>query len=312
VDGRAQAHNVAGRDKIFSSGADRFTMLQKLGNTPWAGCVEQRMQPYDVSEAPPDPADPDTLFVPYFWPDEPDSNSSTPSSFNDYIKDSTSAQNNFKSREVTDGKYTGYTSRGLGSGTFTTLGMSLTKGPNAGCTLQPVIRLTTDSASVKTAINNMTAIGQTDIPIGLAWGWHVLTPNAPFADGLPYSTPHLKKIVILMTDGENTNYDSGDWNSSYYGGGGFVWQNLVGLTSGMTSTQRTSQRDGRLGTLCTNMKARGIIIYTIRVEVTSGSSALLQNCATSPDKFFDVTDVSALGAAFDAIAADITNLRIAH
>jgi Flp pilus assembly protein TadG len=313
VDGRAQAHWLTGRDHIFNSpGADRFAMLQKLGNTPWAGCVETRMQPYDVSEAPPNATDPDTLFPPYFWPDEPDSTSSTPSSFNDYIKDTTTAPTTFRGREVTDGKYTSSVSRGMGSGTFNMLGMTLTKGPNAGCTLQPLIRLTTDSASVKTAINNMTAVGQTDIPIGLMWGWHALTPNAPFSDGLAYTTPHLKKIVILMTDGENTNYDTNDGNASFYGGDGFVWQNLVGLTTGMGLAQRTSARDGRLTQLCTNMKAKGIVIYTIRVEVTSGSSTLLQGCATTPDKFFDVTNVSALGAAFDAIAADITNLRISH
>jgi Flp pilus assembly protein TadG len=314
VDGRSQSHWLggAGRAEIFQTNqTDRFTMLKNLGATwgqTWAGCVETRMQPYDVSEAPPSGSTPDTLFVPYFWPDEPDSNSPGGSAFNDYIKDKLTT--NFNLREIGEGKYTNPVTRHLG--TFSSLGMTYNYGPNAGCVLQPVIRLTTDSASVKTAITNMTAIGETDIPLGLAWGWHVLTPNAPFADGLPYNTPHLKKIVILMTDGENTNYDSGDANASHYGGVGFVWQKLTGLTSAMSSTQRTAILDGRLAQLCTNMKAQNIEIYTIRVEFASGDPTLLRNCATSPDKFFEVSDVSALGAAFDAIAADITNLRIAH
>ena len=318
VDGRGQAHELGGRGRLFQTlGTDRFTMLKNLGSTwgqTWAGCVETRMQPYDVSETPPSASDPDTLFIPYFWPDEPDSNISGGSQFNDYIKDSYTSTTNFLLHEKSEAKYgPGSYPQTRHTGTFSGLGgMTYTYGPNAGCVLQPMIRLTTDSASVKTAITNMTAIGETNIPLGLMWGWHTLTPNAPLADGLAYNTPHLKKIIILMTDGENTNYDNGDGNASYYSGIGYVWQALTGITASMSSSQRTQQLDNRLSTLCTNIKARGIIIYTIRVEVTSGSSSLLQNCATTPDKFFDVTDVSALGAAFDAIAADITNLRISH
>ena len=306
VDGRAQAHQLSGsgRDRIFTAlGVDRFSMLKALNNTPWAGCVETRMQPYDVSEAAPSLSDGDTLYPPYFWADEPDT-----SNQNSYVKDKISGS--WFAKEKNQAKYTASTVDQ--TGTFTFLGMNFTRGPNAGCTLQPMIRLTTDTASVKSAINNMTAVGETNIPMGLVWGWHTLSPNAPLADGSSYTTPHLKKIVILMTDGENTNYDSGDSNASHYSGIGFVWQHLTAMTETMNFTQRTSAMDGRLAQLCTNMKAKGIVIYTIRVEVNSGPSTLLQDCATSPDKFFDVVNVSALGAAFDAIAADITNLRISH
>jgi len=185
-------------------------------------------------------------------------------------------------------------------------------GPNFGCALQPVIRLTTNASSVKTAIDAMTAVGETNIPIGLAWGWNALSPTGPFADGRAYGTDHNRKIVILMTDGENTMNDpskSQEINGSFYGGYGYIWQNMLGITSGAASV-RTDKIDDRLTLLCTNMKAKGIVIYTVRVEVTSGSSDLLQGCATTPDKFYDVQDVAQLGAAFDAIARSIDNLRI--
>jgi hypothetical protein len=84
------------------------------------------------------------------------------------------------------------------------------------------------------------------------------------------------------------------------------------MTPSMSGAERTAAFDGRLGVLCTNMKAKNIEIYTIRVEVTSGSSTLLKNCASTPDKFFDVQNVATLGVAFDAIAASITNLRISR
>ncbi len=315
IDPQAKAYWVAGRSDAFSSQySDRLGMMKAIGQS-WAGCVEKRMQPYDVMETTPTSSDADTMYVPYFYPDAPDSNWSGTGwakgdGYNDYLPDVTN-DTNWKIREKYTPKYVSTTWRH--TGTFNDgLGMTFTYGPNAGCVLQPLIRLTTDTDSVKTAIDGMTAIGQTDIPIGLAWGWNTLSPTGPFGDGLAYSTPHMKKIVILMTDGENTNYDSGDANASYYSGVGFLWQALSSLTTSMSSAQRTAQIDGRLAQLCTNMKAQHIYIYTIRVEVATGSSTLLQNCASSPDKFFDVTNVAALGAAFDAIAADITNLRISH
>ena len=68
--------------------------------------------------------------------------------------------------------------------------------------------------------------------------------------------------------------------------------------------------DAKLTTLCSNMKARGIVIYTVRVEVSSGDSSVLRGCASSNDKFYDVQDASQLTTVFNAIAGSIENLRI--
>lgn len=38
----------------------------------WEGCVEMRNSPYDVQDTTPSTGTPDTLFVPFLWPDEPD------------------------------------------------------------------------------------------------------------------------------------------------------------------------------------------------------------------------------------------------
>ena len=121
--------------------------------------------------------------------------------------------------------------------------------------------------------------------------------------------PKSQKIVILMTDGDNTMGSTGNNNASLYNSLGYIWQGRLGITSGNTS-QRKSAMDGRLSTLCGNMKAQGIVIYTVRVEVTSGDSSLLRGCASSDEKFYDVQDASQLNAVFDAIAGSIENLRI--
>ena len=56
-----------------------FKQLKQTGwtepgwnNTGWKGCVEARPGAYNISDTPPDPDEPDTLFVPYFAPDDPE------------------------------------------------------------------------------------------------------------------------------------------------------------------------------------------------------------------------------------------------
>jgi hypothetical protein len=305
IDPQGKAHNAAGQEIFDKPNTDRLEMMKAVGQ-PWSGCVEGRRQPYDVQEDAAAIATPATMYTPYFWPDEPDTGSNV---LNNYKNDNSTNGTSWAIRQAKTSKYTGGS---ISSGSFSFLGMTYAKGPNAGCTLQPVIPLTTDTVAIKTAIDNMTAIGETNIPLGLAWGWNTLSPNAMFpSTGSAYGTQHLKKIVILMTDGENTFYDSSNTNHSAYSGLGYIWQGmLTGLTGSSTLAQRTSAMDGRLSQLCTNMKAKKIEIYTVRVEVTSGTSTLLKGCASSPDKFFDVANVAQLGVAFDAIAAAITNLRI--
>lgn len=287
----------------FDVKTDRFAMLKGMNKTVWSGCVEARRAPYDVQDTAPSTSTPATMFSPYFWPDEPDSPSNTYP--NNYLADGLSGSPTWLQREQNHSKYTVAPK----TGTFMT---GYSYGPNSGCGMQPLIRLTTDTASIKTAINAMVAVGDTNIPQGLVWGWHTLSPNAPFADGSAYGTDHLKKVVILMTDGENTMSDpsnTSEQNKSYYSSLGYIWQNMLGIISG-TATQRQTAMDGRLALLCTNMKAKDIVIYTVRVEVAAGTSTVLQNCASSPDKFYDVQDVSQLGVAFDSIAGSIDNLRI--
>jgi Mg-chelatase subunit ChlD len=175
----------------------------------------------------------------------------------------------------------------------------------------PLQRLTTDMASVKTTIDSFVATGNTNIPLGLAWGWHTLSPTGPFGDGVAYGTPKVRKIIILMTDGQNTSSVTSNTNQSTYSGLGYIWQNLLGMTSG-SSSARTTRMDQRLAALCSNIKAQNITIYTVRVEDSSGSSSLLQTCASSPDKFYDVQTASQLNATFAAIAGSIDDLRIAR
>ena len=63
---------------------------------------------------------------------------------------------------------------------------------------------------------------------------------------------------------------------------------------------------------CANIKAAGITIYTIQVN-TGGdpTSTLLQNCASSSDKFCMLTSASAIVTTFNTIGTNLTKLRVA-
>lgn len=309
LDPLGKAHAAAGAAGLydsFPSQTDRWAMLKGMNKQPWEGCVESRMPPYDILETAPNPATPATMFVPYFWPDEPDASAGFSGYPNDYLPDQSAGT--WKVREQNPSKYTVAPK----VGTMASTGYKY--GPNGGCAMQPIIRLTATTSSIKTAINAMVAVGDTNIPMGMMWGWHTLSPSAPLADGAPYSTPNLRKILILMTDGDNTMGDPSsnlEQNRSYFSGLAYIWQNLLGITVG-TTAQRNAAMNARQIALCDNIKAQGIVIYTVRVEVLTGPSPALSGCASSADKYYDVQDVHQLDAAFAAIAGSIDSLRISH
>lgn len=283
--------------------ANRFALFSALGTT-WRGCVEMRQAPYDIQDTPPSTGA--TLYTPYFAVDEPDSQTSGwgANYQNDYINDGTSSTN----WRVRQGMVTKYSYKS---------GLSTTFGPNRGCGMSRIRRLATDFSNIRSAINGLSASGNTNIPIGMAWGWNTLSPQGPFADGVAYNTPKHKKILILMTDGENTISQINTPNDSTYAGIGYIWQRRVLQSNGVpldkfaSDAARTAALDYRLSLLCENVKAAGIEVYTIRVEVTTGSSTLLQNCASSPDLFYNVQSSTELTDVFQSIAGQIAALHLA-
>lgn len=74
------------------------------------------------------------------------------------------------------------------------------------------------------------------------------------------------------------------------------------------------QVDTRLASLCTSIKATGIIIYSVVLNtsggVDSGTQALYQNCASAPGNYFLVSQPSQLRTAFQQIGQQLANLRL--
>jgi Flp pilus assembly protein TadG len=305
------------QDVFSTSNTNRFTMFTNL-KTSWAGCVEARPAPYDVQDTAPNTAVKNSLFTPYFAPDEPDSNRVIKSSFygynfyysfgNSYISDNittyptTFAATAWKTPQGQVAKYSKDTPDG--------------DGPNNGCTgLQSLLRLTPAAqvSTIKAKITAMTASGNTNVPFGMMWGWHTLSPNLPFADGVAYGNQDTKKIMVVLTDGDNVNTNDNTPNDSSYSGLGYIWQKrLEGADENSSDSARTKAMDARMALLCQNAKTAGLVIYTVRVDVSGTAPEALKACASEEANFYDVPDVADLSKAFDAIAGSIGKLRIAN
>jgi Flp pilus assembly protein TadG len=139
--------------------------------------------------------------------------------------------------------------------------------------------LSSDWTTLHSKVDAMTPVGNTNVTIGLQMAWQTISPVAPF--NAPAVAPDLEKVIILMTDGDNTQ---NRWTNSQ--------------TSIDTRTQKA----------CDNAKAAGIKLYTVRV--IAGNATLLKGCATNPDMYFDVQQASQLNTVFSSIAQKLTNLRL--
>jgi Flp pilus assembly protein TadG len=158
------------------------------------------------------------------------------------------------------------------------------------CPTSPVRPLGYDWDAMSDQITNMDPTGSTNQAIGLAHGWQMLTPGAPY--GTPSVPANTTRYIILLSDGLNTQ-------DRWYG-------------NGMTeSTSIDDKIDARMGTTCTNAKKDGIVIYTLYVNTGgSGDSDVLRDCASDTSKYFKLTSATQISTAFATIAAQITNVRV--
>ena len=173
--------------------------------------------------------------------------------------------------------------------------------------ISPVTRLTSNRGSIISGLNAMKSERNTYIPSGLAWGWRSISSTAPFADGVPYSDGSVKKVIVLMTDGANTK-SLKKWDSvatSHHQNPNDVWMHH----GGTSSTANTMTQE-----LCTNIKTKNIMVFTIAFDVEEGSEieTLMKDCAGNGGKYFDADDGEALGEAFKEIGLSLLNLRLSQ
>jgi len=146
--------------------------------------------------------------------------------------------------------------------------------------------LSYDWISMSSLVDDMSPGGNTNQAIGLQVGWMSLVGGGPFTAPTEDANYTYQHVIILLTDGLNTQ---DRWYTSQ------------------------SSIDARQSMTCTNAKAAGIILYMIQVN-TGGDprSTLLQNCATDSSKFFLLTNANQIVTTFAQIGTNLSKLRIAR
>jgi Flp pilus assembly protein TadG len=158
----------------------------------------------------------------------------------------------------------------------------------------PIMGLSYDWTAMNTFVDSLYPAGNTNQPIGLVWAWQSLVGGGPLIAPPMDPTYPYNKIIILMSDGLNTQDR---------------WYNGPGAAANVNGRMYNSA--GAAGT-CKNIKDAGITIYTVQVN-TDGDpvSTLLQNCASDATKFFHLTSANQMVATFHQIGTNLAKLRIA-
>jgi Flp pilus assembly protein TadG len=320
----------------------------------WQGCVEARPVPYNNDDTTPDSSNPATLFVPMFAPDEAkhrwrDLNHDGTNDLND---DSFEYNNNWwvdwADTDATDRQRDArkyfrvkpYGSSSAGSG----------YGPNFSCTTTPITPLTDVTVAegkqaILDAIDDMEPTGNTNVPEGTAWGWRVLSSNAPFTHGRTETEKGNDKVVIVLTDGANTYGDQGGDddadNKSTYAAYGYVGHKFAETESATRLYKDTSSDvskdtytasnyqkalDEQMRKVCTNAKNANVLLMTVALDLdatkTAEAKAIaeLKTCASDsrfrkgedgkPAKLFWNATGATLSKVFKEIADELSNLRI--
>lgn len=237
---------------------------------------------------------------------------------------------NLMSRQKNVAKYT--TTAGVPTG--------VSAGPESNCPVSKIVPMTYDRTKIETGITAMTASGSTVIPEGLAWGWRAISPGAPFtkvekstnnaaATIAPYNDAKWRKVVVLMTDGENSVLHAGTGvapnalNATWYNAYGFGMAktfNRFGIPLATVNnnnnylavgTAANAALDAAETKLCDRMKAQGIEIFTVAFRVADGPSKdNLKACATDTAHFKDAADGVALAKAFYGIGDSVKSQTV--
>ncbi len=185
--------------------------------------------------------------------------------------------------------------------------------PNNPCIPNQIVPLTNDKDFLHAQIDALVAGGSTAAHVGVAWGWYLLSPrwgylwpeeNRP----APYDDDRIKKVAVLMTDGEfNSPYCNGVISQdSTPGSGSPLYHINCNAPNGSSYLQAEN--------LCASMKEAGVIVYTVGFHIYDMPEAtqVMHECATDPSHVYLTGSGEELDAAFRDIARKISTLHISQ
>ena len=159
--------------------------------------------------------------------------------------------------------------------------------------------LSSSKTTVLQRINQLGVVAQrTYVPVGLLWGWNMLSPEEPL---VARSRAELedqggRRVLVLISDGASTVFPN----------------SANALTRWPENTAPTGQDPVTITrALCTNIKAAGISIYTVLIDVNDpDTEALMRECANAPEMSFRAQDSAGLLEAFNQIGTRLQRLKI--
>lgn len=267
----------------------------------WGGCVDERSNGYDVTDDPPDQANPDTLFDEYYWytdtlnPISPITGNPNPviSIANKLGITSSQAKSdfyNYPQWTTYDGWQQGANLNGNTYGlniwygnVGTTPGQvpppsqqyyasplnTLNQGPNFMCP-QPITPLTSDQPTILNAISNLNIQGDWIPNEGLVWGWRLLSPRwrgvwgGAMGNTLPmdYNTPGNNKVIVWVEGIEvDSNGITTALDDHIRSAYGYLSDNVLGTTDWNTANNVIIPN--KAAAVCQAMKNDGIYVYVV-------------------------------------------------
>lgn len=138
-------------------------------------------------------------------------------------------------------------------------------------------------------VDDMFPNGSTNQSIGLAWAWLTHATTGPFPAPAKDSNFTYVDVIILLTNGMNTQ--------SRYNGNG---------------SSHSTAIDDRQALMCTNVKSAGVRLFAVQVA-TDGDpqSNMLKNCTSEPNNpnyFSYITQASQMTVQFQK---ELAKLRVA-
>ena len=180
---------------------------------------------------------------------------------------------------------------------------------NNPCVTQAVTPLTNNKDTLTSAISTLKAGGSTAGQVGVAWGWYTLSPNwasvwPTASDPAAYGTSDVKKIAVLMSDGEyNSSYCKGVISQDSTLGSGSILDKINCNASNGNAYDQAEK-------VCAAMKLSGITVYTVGFNLVNSADAidLMNNCASTPNSFYNAANGEELRQAFRDIALKVSHL----
>ena len=143
--------------------------------------------------------------------------------------------------------------------------------------------LTDDHDGVVDQLEDMRPYRWTNIAVGMEFGWHLLTPNAPFDQTTSDTNDDLLQAVVLLTDGEQTQ--------NAWGPGG---------------SRSTENGERNLSDMCREMKAQNILVITVAFELDDeDTEERLRGCASGAEYFYVAEDNAQLSNSFKSITRQL-------